>query len=114
MVAGILSRVTTRLGNEENSPEIVADIVQTIIDRICLRVGVANDAEFPALLYSVAVDASVKAYRRYYFEGIQKESAGGIDTTFVNDILDEYAEELGAWIDANAKDSAAAKVVRFL
>lgn len=87
----LLERVCIRL-KEENAPEdILLEILETICDRICLRVG---ESSLPRSLSSLAVDAAVKMYRRQYYEGIISEGADTINTTFVEDLLAEYQEEL--------------------
>jgi len=99
--ADMLDRVTTRLTGWEVQPsevELLEDI-QTISDRVCLRVGAG---ELPALAESIVVDATVKMLNRVRFEGISSESVGQtgtITTSFVDDILAEYADELSSLSD---------------
>lgn len=101
------------MAGESYDAGIMQELSQTVLDRICLRIGVDEEA-FPAILHSVVVDATIKAWRRRYYEGITTEKAGGITDEFVQDILAEYAEELSRWTESHADDSTAGKVVRFL
>ena len=107
----ILARVKIRLSDETNvNPLLLSELVQTAIDRINLKVG---DVIFNPIFNSIAVDVVIKMYRRLYYEGISSEDADTIRTTFVNDLLAEYGEELASY----KKDRLAIlnkKVVRFL
>lgn len=98
----LLDRVKDRLEDEANVPEEeqealnrrLSDYIRTISDRICLRVGAPV---LPQSLESVAVDASVKMYRRFCYEGISSENDGGVTASFVEDVLNEYAQEFAAY-----------------
>ena len=68
----------------------------------------------PNLFESICVDAVVKMYRRTYYEGISNEGAANISTTFVDDVLAEYAQEIGDWKTQQANTGGSDKVVRFL
>lgn len=115
MIDAVLTRVQTRLGNEPYDEGVLADIVQTVTDRLSLRLGLSEPDTLPALLYSVGVDASIKAFRRRYYEGIKSETEGGLSTSFVEDILDEYASEIKGYIaSAKPEDLGGTGVVRFL
>ena len=105
----IINRVKTRFRGEEVDDELLQELVVTAKDRIKLRVGVD---EFPPALDSIAVDVTVKAYRRKYFEGVSSENADSISTTFVEDILKEYSIELDAWKEKN--ESGGKTMVKFL
>lgn len=115
MIETVFNRVKTRLTDETYNEAVLEDIVQTVVDRLCLRLGV-SEVVFPTVLYSVAVDASVKAYRRRYYEGISQESVANISTHFVDDILAEYEDDLTAWLESDEAESISSnyKVVRFL
>ncbi|MBQ7521503.1 MAG: hypothetical protein IJU14_01330 [Clostridia bacterium] len=86
----ILQRVQNRLNDDTVSENTLSEIIQTISDRVCLRLGTEN---IPTLFYSIVTDASVKLYRRTFYEGISTENDDGITTSFVDDILEEYTAE---------------------
>lgn len=88
--AELLIRIRQRLENEQLTDDIALELIQTVSDRVCLRLGVDN---IPSLFNSIIVDAVVKLYRRTYYEGISSEGDDGITTSFVNDILEEYNTE---------------------
>ena len=69
-----LDRIYIRLPEEKNT-FLVKEIVQTITDRLLLRLGVE---ELPKVFESIVVDASVKMYRRTYYEGISSENVEGL------------------------------------
>lgn len=85
----ILLRVQTRI-SDDVSKDTLLELIQTVADRVCLRIGVDK---LPSMFRSVVVDATVKLYRRTYYEGISSEGDDGISTSFVNDILEEYSDE---------------------
>lgn len=98
----LLERLKDRLGDEaiaqDNEQEALdrrlLDYIQTVSDRIALRVGAP---ELPNSLESVAVDAAVKMFRRFCYEGISSENDGGVSVNFVEDVLNEYAAEFEAY-----------------
>lgn len=110
MTKDIEARVWVRLGETPTAQDAaaMADLVRTIEDRICLRIGAVR---CPDALASIVTDAAVKAWRRRYYEGITSESAGDISTSFVDDILSEYEQEISGYIDVSGMNR---KRVRFL
>lgn len=86
----LVARIKSRVKDENADDNTLLEIAQTVADRVCLRLGVN---EVPALFNSIVVDASIKLYRRTYYEGISSEGDDGITTSFVNDILEEYNAE---------------------
>lgn len=109
----ILERVRLRVPDQTEAPDqLLTDYAAIITDRLNLRLGTA---ELPSAFESIAVDATVKMYRRTYYEGITSEDVANISTSFVSDILAEYDPEITGWLSANA-DSAdvSSKVVHFL
>lgn len=90
--------------------DILGELLQTAVDRILLRIG---EDVLPPVLDSIAVDATVKLYRRIHFEGIESEKADTLNTTFFEDILAEYDHELHAYMEKRDAESAK-RVVRFL
>ncbi len=86
----VIFRIRQRLNGETVADQTLSEIAQTINDRVCLRLGV-DDA--PKIFDSIIVDASVKLYRRMYYEGISSEGDDGISASFVEDVLNEYNAE---------------------
>lgn len=110
----LLARVRTRLeGDPTPEASYLQELLTTIIDRICLRVG---EATLPDILGSIAVDATVKLYRRQYYDGIASEGDDGLSVSFVEDILAEYDSELAKYraAFATAEDGQAKGLVRFI
>lgn len=113
MISEIAKRIECRMTGELCDKAVMGEISQTVLDRICIRLGISNETSFPALFYGVCAEASVKAYRRRYYEGIQSESASGVfSDTFVDDILSEYEKEFETY--RNGNDVGSSKRVRFL
>lgn len=107
----LLKRLKTRLPDTELTDSQMEEYLQTMSDRLCLRLGVEI---LPALFSSICVDATVKMVRRTYYEGISSEGVANISTSFVDNILSEYADEIGDWKTAQAASGNTSKVVRFL
>lgn len=107
----LLKRLKTRLPDTELTDSQLEEYLQTMSDRLCLRLGVEI---LPALFSSICVDATVKMVRRTYYEGISSEGVANISTSFVDNILSEYADEIGDWKTAQAASGNSSKVVRFL
>lgn len=106
----LLARLKTRLPNTELTDNELLEYLSTINDRLCLRLGAET---LPPLFGSVCVDATVKMIRRIYYEGISSEGVANISTSFVDDILAEYASEIGDWKTAQAESGNSKKVVNF-
>ena len=104
----ILARVRLRT-NDVYDDALLEDLVQTVTDRLCIRLGVQ---ELPQAFESIAADAAVKAARRVYYEGIQSEGAANISTAFVADILSEYDAEIERYRADHAAD-VGNKTIRF-
>ena len=96
----IAERVLLRLDAEKPDPVKIADYVNIITDRLTLRLGTDT---LPKAFESIAADATVKLYRRAMFEGISSEGTEGLTTSFVADVLAEYADEIAAYRDSKAK-----------
>lgn len=107
----LLQRLLVRLPDTQLTNEQLTEYLQTMSDRLCLRLGVET---LPALFASICVDATVKMVRRTYYEGISSEGVANISTSFVDDILAEYAGEIGDWKNAQADAGNSKKVVTFL
>ena len=104
-------RLAVRLPDADTT--VIAECSTTITDRLKLRIGVGEDDDLPAAFESIVVDASVKMYRRIYYEGISSEGAADITTSFVDDILAEYAEEIQAYLDGQANSGSGSREVHF-
>ena len=112
-----LSRVKARLDVWEDMPSDVwlKEVIQTLIDRVCMRIGVSD---LPVSAESLVVDAAVKMVNRRFDEGITSESEGQGGTMglqFVDDVLAEYDAELSALADmVRAEGTSNLPKVRFL
>lgn len=114
MLDGVKDRVQKRMNGEVYDDTIMDEIIQTVTDRLCLRLGVTEDT-FPDVFSSIVVEASVKVWRRRYYEGIETEKQSTLSTTFIADVLAEYQAEIDQWLNSTAADqSGNRKVVRFL
>lgn len=114
MDALLFQRVKNRLEGEEYSCAVVQELLTMVTDRLCLRLGVSV---LPSVFGSIAVDATVKAYRRIYYEGISNESfAINTSLSFVEDILKEYETEIETYLNGTDEngESRATKVIRFI
>lgn len=103
----ILERVKKR-PNITTDDDTLKDYIKIISDRLCLRLGVD---ELPASFQSICVDATVKMCRRTYYEGITSEGSASISTSFVEDILEEYAPEIA---DYKSKQKDISRRLKFL
>ena len=107
----LLRRLLIRLPDTQLTNEQLMEYLQTMSDRLCLRLGVET---LPAIFTSICVDATVKMVRRTYYEGISSEGVANISTSFVDDILAEYSGEIDDWKNAQADSGNSRKVVTFL
>lgn len=105
MTMGVYEYSRVRITADECSDDILHLLCDTISDRLALRLGVDK---LPETFERIAADASVKMFRRMYYEGITSESVQSINTAFVDDILKEYESEIESYI---ARQTG---VVRFL
>jgi hypothetical protein len=99
----VVERVLLRLRSESVDTEVIEDYAKIITDRLCLRLGVDT---LPKTFEGIAADATVKLYRRAYFEGISSEGTEGLTTSFVADILSEYDAEISAYKENKEKKDA--------
>ncbi len=110
-----LARVRVRLTGYGDVPpdDVLSELVATVADRLRLRVG---SADLPDMAWSVVVDATVKAVQRRFYEGEASESEGQdgtMSTSWVDDILAEYADEVAGLRDI-ARESGGLARLRFL
>lgn len=112
MSMDLIERVAGRLSDCPVDDTVLQDYIDTVSDRLCLRLGVD---ELPKIFESICVDATVKMCRRTYYEGISSEGVANISTSFVEDILNEYAVEITKYRERQANSAAGSgKVVSFL
>lgn len=107
----LIERVRRRIPEEEVSDDTLDEYIRIVSDRLCLRLGVDI---LPTLFESICVDAVVKMHRRAYYEGITSEGAANISTSFVDDVLSEYADEISLFRERRSNSSGSGKVVHFL
>lgn len=107
----ILERVKVRLSGETVEDGQLQEMIQTVSDRLCIRLG---EETLPAVFMSVCTDAVIKMYRRIYYEGISTENTGSLSTAFVEDVLAEYAGEIFDWKSRKANASGSGRTVHFL
>ncbi len=113
MTDEILNRVKVSLPDiSEPDENLLKELIQRANDRVSLYVG-DDPEELSTKLYSIVVDMSVKMYRRLYFEGISSENADTLSTSFVENLLSEYIDELDAYIN-NQRGAYQKRTVRFL
>ena len=97
----VLKRLQVRIGYDEE--DVAKELVTTICDRICLYVGEPiygsdeNRNAFPGALESIAVEAATKAWNRRRYEGISAENVNTLNTSFYENILNEYKAELDSY-----------------
>lgn len=109
-MSDLSDRVKLRLPEESNE-DLLSELIITVSDRLCLRLGAET---LPSIFGSVAVDAVVKMYRRIYYEGISSENVTGISDSFVDDILAEYDTEIEGYKEQQANSGEGTRLVRFL
>lgn len=95
----LLSRIQLRIDEADMNIDKLNELLQTVNDRLCIQLTVKT---LPKPFESICVDATVKMYRRMYFEGISTESATNLSTTFVNDVLAEYSSEITAYLESKS------------
>lgn len=111
----ILERVRLRIQDTTEAPDTqLQNYIETITDRLCLRLGTEA---LPSVFETICADATVKMWRRTYYEGISSEGTANVTTSFVEDILAEYEGEIQDYKDAHTDDeegSTQTKVVKFI
>lgn len=105
------ARVRRRIPCDEATDDILKEYIITVSDRLCLRLGTEK---LPDLFGSICVDAVVKMWRRTYYEGISSEGAANINTSFVDDILAEYSDEISLYRSGKSNSGGSGRVVHFL
>ena len=107
----IAERISNRMNGEEIDYTKMNELITIVSDRLCIRLG---ETQLPDAFRSICADASVKMYRRLYYEGITTEGTEGISTSFVSDVLSEYNDEISSWKEQKSNTSGSGRVVRFL
>lgn len=107
----LFERVRRRVDVAVADDDLLADCVDTISSRLCLRLGVDS---LPSIFNTICIDAVVKMARRFYYEGITTEGVANISTSFVEDILNEYNEEIQSWKNSANNIGETGRSLRFL
>lgn len=115
MSDNVLARIKVRIPDIDDA--IANELIQTAKDRISLRIGLNSDADFSKELESICVEVVTAMYNRHQMnhEGVDSESVDVFSVKFVNNLLEQYKEELDEYkrILADEEDSSRRKV-RFL
>ena len=112
----ILSRVRDRLNGEDVDAVILAEIVNCVVDRLCVRLNTTAEV-FPSALYYIPVEVAVAYWRRHTYEGITSETVGTVSVSFIRDLLTDYDYDIKAYVNAHAGEGGAISsdgLVRFL
>ncbi len=97
----LIDRVRARLQDEDISEDLLSEYIDTVSDRLCMRLGGLDD--LPSQFNSICVDATVKMYRRRFYEGINSENDEGLNVSFVDDVLAEYNSEIESYKNTKRK-----------
>lgn len=89
----MIERLKIRLPDADAA--LLEEYIRTAKDRILLRAGVRKSL-FPQELESICVEIVTAMYNRHKMnhEGVESESVDVFSIKFINNLLDEYAEEL--------------------
>ena len=107
----MLDRIKKRLEGEKVSDDTLKELISTVSDRLCIRLG---ENSLPDVFQSICVDAAIKLFRRTYFEGISSEGSGDMSTSFVDNILAEYEQEIEDWKEQKSNAGGSGRMVMFL
>lgn len=107
----IISRVKKRLEGEAINEKILMELADVASDRLCIRLG---EDVLPDVFQSICADAVVKMHRRLYYEGISSEGAADISTSFIDNVLSEYEQEISDWKNRKANTYGSMREVRLL
>ncbi len=110
----MLDRLKIRIPNIEDP--IAEELIKTAKDRILLRVE-SKKSDFPKELESICVEVVTAMYRKHEMqhEGVDSEGVDVFSVKFVNDLLDQYKDEIDAFkhMQEDEEDSKRG-VVRFI
>ena len=90
----VIENIKVRLNDENANESLIEQLIELVHDRLLLRL---QEDALPSCFLSIMKDAVIKLYRKNYFEGITSESSDGLSTTFVDDVLSEYALEISEY-----------------
>lgn len=107
----VISRVKKRLTGETINESVLTELANVASDRLCIRLG--KDT-LPGAFQSICADAVVKMHRRLYYEGISSEGAANISTSFIDNVLSEYEQEISDWKNRKTNTSGSGREVRLL
>lgn len=84
-----------RVRNPDIDTELADELIKTAKDRILLRIG-SKQTLFPVELESICVEVVTAMYNRHMMknEGVETEKVDVFSIKFVNNLLDEYQQEL--------------------
>lgn len=110
----ILERVKIRKPNVDGA--LAEELIKTAKDRILLRAEVRN-TNFPVELESICVEVVTAMINRQEMnhEGVDNEKVDVFSIKFINNLLDEYDQELRSYKSMLAdEEDEQREVVRFL
>lgn len=110
----MLDRLKVRIPDIDET--LADEFIKTATDRIILRAGL-TDKVLPAQLQSICVEVVTAMYRRHEMqhEGVESESVDVFSVKFINNLLDEYKDELEAFKkQLEDEEDSNRGVVRFL
>lgn len=110
----MLDRLKIRIPDIDK--DLAAELIKTAKDRILLRAELKRD-KLPEELESICVEVVTAMYRKHEMqhEGVDSEGVDVFSVKFVNDLLDQYEDELEAYkkMLKDEEDASRGKV-RFL
>ena len=77
MISEIEKRIECRMTGELCDKAVMGEISQTVLDRICIRLGISNEKEFPALFFVQDPNGIQYAEDRHSCIGEHGEPHGG-------------------------------------
>lgn len=111
-LARLAARVNTRLLEDEAAPssEAVEEMLNSAHDRLSMRLA---PYAVPAVAYTIVVEVAVRLLRLRGYEGSRSESlndGGSVSNTFVDDVLDDYEDDIAALRRSFASSTGSAGV----
>lgn len=99
-VESLAARAQLRI--PEIEPETLAELTQSAVDKITLRI---SEDEVPVQLASTTVDLICAMYNRLNFEGLKRED---VDNTFrvelTDSLMEPYEDEIYYYIRSRERD----------
>lgn len=90
----MFEQIRLRISEDECGDDLLVHMIDTISNRLCLRLG---EDDLPERFEGICCDCVVKMFRRMYFEGLASENVANLSESFVEDILNEYSLELAMY-----------------